>query len=330
MPDGKEKWDKQQTKRYASFLQSSWWAKFQGSLGITPHFIDGDGWSCLLLEKKTRLGNYFFAPYGPTLDSPDLVNPSLAQLKDYGHAKNIDWLRLEPIAAVGGIQALKMGLKKSGARASLHLANPDLTSVVSLTPSAESILASISQSTRSFIRKNQREKFLTFKTSTDPTDIKIFIEMLALVSKRNRVYFFPDEYFNKQAELLMPAGMMHLELAFHDKTPVAAAVLHDYGELTNYTYAASMPEARQTSASALLLWQAMLNAKARDMQKMDLHGLAPDDASASHPWYGFSSFKKKFGGQLVEHSGTWDVPLSPRYGLYRVAMRARRAARKVR
>ena len=154
--------------------------------------------------------------------------------------------------------------------------------------------------------------------------------MLASVSKRNRVYFFPDEYFKKQAKLLMPAGVMHIELAFQDSKPIAASIIHDYGQLANYTYAASFPEARKTSASALLLWQALLNAKTRGIKKFDLHGLAPDNAPHTHPWYGFTSFKKKFGGQTVEHAGTWDIPLTSRYRLYRVSVKARAAVRKIR
>jgi lipid II:glycine glycyltransferase (peptidoglycan interpeptide bridge formation enzyme) len=68
----------------------------------------------------------------------------------------------------------------------------------------------------------------------------------------------------------------------------------------------------------------MINAKHRGMQHMDLFGIAPDDAPASHPWQGFSAFKKKFGGSVVQHAGTWDIPLTGKYRLYSSAQRARK------
>ena len=147
--------------------------------------------------------------------------------------------------------------------------------------------------------------------------------MLGHVTDRKNVFFFSDEYFTKQAEVLMPAGMMHLEIALKDGKPVASALFHDFSDKSSYTYAASLPEARETNASALLLWQAMLNAKERRLKKMDLFGIAPDNAQPSHPWHGFSSFKKKFGGEVVAYSGTWEFPISAKYRLYAAARRIR-------
>lgn len=320
-------WDKRQAALQASFLQSGLWGAFQDEAGSKPHYLMEDGWSCLLLERQTPLGRYLFAPYGPTLKSAEHLETALKTLKNYGQQAGFDWLSLEPMVSGSSSSGLRGELSESGVRAA-HNREPDLTRLIDLIPAEDDLLASISQSTRSFIRKNQRENFLRFKTSSNPADIGIFIQMLGLISRRKKVYFFSDEYFKKEGELLMPAGMMHLELALHNNKPVASALFHDYAKLSSYTFAASLPEARQTSASALLLWQSMLNAKQRGMQKMDLYGIAPDDAPPSHPWHGFTDFKKKFGGQIVQYAGTWDIPLSPRYRVYRTAQRARKLLRR--
>jgi lipid II:glycine glycyltransferase (peptidoglycan interpeptide bridge formation enzyme) len=321
-------WDNRQIKRQAYFLQSGAWGDFQASLGIRPHYLMQENWSCLLLERSTPLGRYLLAPYGPTLDSAEALSDALNSLKAYGQELKADWLSLEPIIAGADSNTLRTGLTKIGAKSASHNRQPDLTRVIDLKPPADAILAQVSQSTRSFIRKNQRQKFISFKTSADPADIEVFIQMLSTVTDRNSVYFFPDAYFIKQAQVLMPAGMMRLELALQNDRPITSAVIHDYGQTGAYTYAASLPEARRTSASALLLWQSMLNAKQRGLQKMDLFGTAPDEAPATHPWHGFSSFKKKFGGTVVAHAGTWDIPLTNRYSLYRSAQKARQILRR--
>jgi lipid II:glycine glycyltransferase (peptidoglycan interpeptide bridge formation enzyme) len=322
------RWDERQLKLRAAFLQSSLWGKFQAAVGSKPHYLAEKDWSCLLLERRTPLGNYLFAPYGPTLSSPAVLPDAVSMIKKYAKDRSFDWVIIEPLSAGGDSQELIDGLIKMLTQKSSHNREPDLTRIIDLKPSPDEILASISQSTRSFIRKNQREKLVSFKSSSNPSDIGIFIEMLSTLSQRKKVRFFPDNYFEAEAKILMPAGMMFLEIALQDGTPIASALFHDYGKLTTYTFAASLPQARHLNASALLLWQAMLNAKSRGMEKIDLYGIAPDNAPRSHPWVGFTSFKQKFGGEIVRLAGTWDIPISGRYRLYRSAQSARRLIRR--
>ena len=323
--DPKE-WDKSQAARGAYFLQSSSWGDFQKSAGHPPHYLAEEGWSCLLVERKTPLGRYLFAPYGPTLDSEKDLPAALHALKAYARQMRFDWLIIEPMGPPS--ESLIDNLLKLGARKSSHGREPEYTRIVSLAGSAGEILASISQSTRSLIRKNRREDFLSFQTSNNPKDIDIFIEMLKTVTHRNSVHFFPDEYFRKQAEVLMPAGMLAMEMALQNGKPVASALFHDYGKMSAYTFGASLPEARQTSASALLLYQAMLNAKKRGMEKMDLFGIAPEGAPPNHPWAGFTSFKQKFGGEVIQFAGAWDIPITSKYRLYRAAQSARQLRKR--
>jgi lipid II:glycine glycyltransferase (peptidoglycan interpeptide bridge formation enzyme) len=181
------KWDKQQVKRQASFLQSSSWGDFQKSLGVTPHYLMEKDWSCLVLEKNTVLGKYLMAPYGPTLRSPEFMKPAIGELKSYGKQTGAGWLRLEPMVSGSPSAGLKAGLSELGARAAIHNREPETTRIIDLTRGEDAILASISQSTRSLIRKNQRENFLSFKSTADPADIGLFVRMLDTVTKRNNV-----------------------------------------------------------------------------------------------------------------------------------------------
>jgi lipid II:glycine glycyltransferase (peptidoglycan interpeptide bridge formation enzyme) len=316
-------WDEQQLAREASFLQSMHWGQFQNSIGNQPHYISGAGWSCLLLEKRTPLGRYLFAPYGPTIDKPSNAQEAFGKLRTYAKTNDADWLRLEPMVDKADGMRLKSALVAAGGVRALRNVEPSLTRILDLTLPIDELLASISQTTRNIIRRNQRENIIDFKTSSSPADIPVFDSMLKSVASRNRVGFFTEDYYAKQAQALMPIKMMLLELAYQNNKALGSAVIHDFGKTSSYTYAASLPEARDKNVSALLLWQAILNAKDRGMERLDLFGIAPDDASPSHPWYGFSSFKKKFGGQIVQHAGTWDLPITKKYILYRSAYRAR-------
>jgi lipid II:glycine glycyltransferase (peptidoglycan interpeptide bridge formation enzyme) len=322
------KWDSKQLALGASFLQSLQWAEFQKSLGHDYRLLAGDGWSCLVLIKTNRFGRYIFAPYGPTLRSANYLADCLISLIGLGRELKLDWLKIEPLGHNGETAELVKIIKQHKGRRAVHDNEPALTRIIDLTPSANDLLAGISQSTRSLIRKTDREKLLSFKTSFEPNDMIGFTAMLDMVADRQGIGFFPAEYFVKQAERLMPAKMMFLEQAYSGDQLVGYAVMHDYGTTSSYSYAASLPEARKLSVSAMLLWRAITNAKARGMKKMDLYGSAPDDALPSHPWYGFSSYKKKFGGQLVQLSGTWDIPLTRKYRTYRLAQSVYRRLRR--
>lgn len=327
-PAEKQRWDNQQIARQASFLQSSQWGHFQQSLGQTCHLIAGQSWSCLLIERKTRLGRYLLAPYGPTIDQLKAAPLALKTIKNYARQYGADWLRLEPRLSADSPPLPGSYLAACGGHPAHHNVEPATTRILDLEPDADELLSTLSATTRTFIRKNQRENLVSFKTSTSPQDVPLFVEMLDSVANRKGIGFFSQNYFVKQAEILMPAGMMFLELAYDESQPVGGIIMHDFGQTTSYTYAASLPVARNKNVSALLLWQAMLNAKARGMQKLDLYGALPDDAPPNHPWYGFSSFKRKFGGRLVEHAGTWDIPLSGKYQAYNLAQTIRSLAKR--
>lgn len=322
------RWDKLQSQLGASFLQTALWAGFQASIGHKPHFVSGTGWSCMLLERRAPIGRYLFAPYGPTISKAAKPADTLEAIKAYGRSQAVDWLRLEPIFKSHNIDEQKRLLKKYGGQSAPHEVEPHLTRIVDLSQPADDILASLSQTTRNIIRRNQREKTLTFQTSRDPADISLFTQMLDTVASRKSVGFFSPDYYRKQAEVLMPAGLSVLEIAYHQDKPVATALIHDFAKLASYTNAASLPDARDLNVSALLLWQAMINAKDRGNTEIDLFGIAPDGASPKHPWHGFSGFKKKFGGEVLEHAGTWDFPLSRKYKLYRSALAAKKLIRR--
>jgi lipid II:glycine glycyltransferase (peptidoglycan interpeptide bridge formation enzyme) len=300
-----------------------------GSVSAEPRtaaaFVAADGWSCLLLERRAGPSKYLFAPYGPTLNAADPL-AVFAALKDYGRQQRADWLRLEPIG--GNAVHLRQALKAAGGRPAAHEAEPHLTRLVDLARPEEDILASLSQTTRNIIRRNQRENSIGFKTSNDPEDIALFTQMLATVAQRQGVGFFSADYYLAQARALMPAGMMVLEIAYLADKPVATAIIHDFGRKSSYTYAASLPDYRDKNVSALLLWQSMINAKGRGSQLIDLYGIAPEDAGPRHPWAGFSAFKKKFGGQVVEYAGTWDLPLTNKYRIYRTAATAKKVLKR--
>lgn len=322
-PVSDSSWDTKLQELDGSFLQASAWAAFQKARGTPVHKLEGDGWQCLLMEQESRLRRYLFAPYGPTLARPELLKTALEELAVFGRNHHFQWVRVEPCLGLSknsDFTDLSSPSKPTILPAHKQI-NPRYTRVLDLRPDEDAILGSVSPSTRSLVRRHEREPVLTFRTSTEPKDMSLFIDMIHTVAQRNQVLFHSDAHYIREAEVLMPRGDMRLEFALLKDKPIACIVMHDFNAVTTYTYAASLPEARDVSASALLLWQAIRNAKAAGLTRLDLFGVAPEDAAPSHPWYGFSAFKRKFGGTVIKRGQTLDIPLGPRYYAYRSAIR---------
>lgn len=83
-----------------------------------------------------------------------------------------------------------------------------------------------------------------------------------------------------------------------------------YGSTGIYYYGASSHAHRALMAPYLLQWEAMQYCRKLGCTHYDLLGIAPPDMP-SHPWAGITSFKNKFGGELVEYPPEQMVVLKP-------------------
>ena len=320
-------WDAKLAELDGSFLQSAAWARFQEASGLKTHRLHGKDWACMLIEHQSRLRHYLLAPYGPTLATPSAYPKAMQVIADYAQKLGAQWVRTEATAGITHDTPTDSYNIPSGisTKTAPKQVNPRYTRIVDIGRDDETILASISSSTRSLIRQSDKKGLLTYSTSSDPKDMKLFLAMMHAVSDRNHVHFHTDDYFLKQAEVLMPTGGMRLELALHEGKPVAGIVMHTFNKVATYTYAASLPEARDLNAAALLMWHgAILNSKRQGATTLDLFGVAAPDAPANHPWQGFSSFKRKFGGEVMQRAITTDIPLKASYHSYRAMVKAKR------
>ena len=111
-----------------------------------------------------------------------------------------------------------------------------------------------------------------------------------------------------------------------DKVIAAGLVFDD--KTTRYNLqGAQSDEGRKLHATGILTIQLILDAKAKGLQTFDFWGIAPEGAPATHPWAGFTNFKKTFAGYQQDHAGTYDLILRP--AKYRLYHAARHVARRL-
>jgi lipid II:glycine glycyltransferase (peptidoglycan interpeptide bridge formation enzyme) len=82
-------------------------------------------------------------------------------------------------------------------------------------------------------------------------------------------------------------------------------------------------------AGTIILIQMILDAKIKGLKYYDFWGITTSE-DKNHPWYGFTQYKKSFGGFERDYSGTYDLPLNKaKYSLYKKLRVINRKLRKM-
>lgn len=306
----------------SSFLQSNAWKLFQEALGRTTYTDNGDDWSYLAIKEAGTRNTRLYTPYGPNCTDIETFDAAIDSLKRTATKENITFLRVDPPQVITKRQLLDRGFRA----VTYQQLQPAHTQIIDLSQSKEDILAQMSQNSRN-ITRNYHKKRVTIRTSYDPTEITVLTSLLSRIASRNHITTHSDDYFQVQADTLMPRKAAVLYIAEYEDAPIAAALVYDSTDTRTYAHAAADDTYRKLSAGTALVGQMILDAKDAGLSYFDLYGITDSD-DPKHPWAGFTKFKKSFGGTPVERPGTWDLPLRPlQYGVYRTYQSIRRKLR---
>ena len=309
---------------YSHFLQSAPWATFQTALGKTVFSETTENFSYLAILETTKLGNYLYLPYGPSLSESDpksALTAALTSLTSLAKAHNCFFLRLEPPFPFEKLFLENLKLKKS------HDLNPAETWILDLKQSREDILTNMSQGTRT--RHNGfAKKGLSVEISNNPDDIKYLVSLQTKLAHEKGIKTFPESYL--RTELEQPFASLYL-VHFEDKIIAASLFFDDeLGKTRFYMQSAADSTYKKLPGTVALLSTALFDAKEKGLETFDFWGIAPENAPKTHPWAGFTAFKKSFGGSEKSYSGTWDLPLNQKkYSLYTHLRSLNRTIRKL-
>lgn len=279
----------------------------------------------MAIYESNRLGSRLYVPYGPTASSPTALTKALESLRACAEANDVDFIRIEPQAP----QAKKI-LKTFHAKRAHRDIQPRHTLIKDLTQSDDDLYGEM-LSTNRRLTKRSKEAGFTFTKSYNPADIRIFLDMIHQVAKRTGIQPHTDEYFTLMAKTLLPLKAATLFIGKHNDKAVSASLVFEDSHTRYYAHAASAETARKLQPSVYTVGELIFDAKAAGKQRFDYFGVAPPNAPKTHKWAGFTQFKKSFGGQYVEYSGTWEIPIKPaQYQAYRLITHFKNATSKAR
>ena len=297
-------------------LQSPAWAAVQRALGRTVHERSGDGWQYLAIVERGRLGSRLYTPLGPAVSSVEALGAAVADLRALAADAGVDFLRIEPTAPIVAADVEALG----GFRAA-RTVQPDCTVINDVTMSEDDIAAAFGSSARRNWR-NGLKKGLEVEHSTRPEDVEILLSHLADVAARTGMHPHSPDYFRTVSRVLLEEGAGGYIIVRHEGEPVGSLLYYQANQQMMFAHSASLTSARSLNPTYTLAAEALMLSHRLGDRLFDFCGAAPEGAPESHPWFGFTDFKLRFGGERVMRAGTWEIPIrAMRHRAYRLALR---------
>jgi lipid II:glycine glycyltransferase (peptidoglycan interpeptide bridge formation enzyme) len=275
---------------------------------------------CAVQVRRTSLGrSFWYVPRGPVLDYDDpraaeRLRAVLAGLRDAARADRAIAVRLEPRVEAGSSAAALFDASELR-RVDATLQTPD-TRLVTLLPDDDALLATFDKDTRYAVRRSEREGVHTHVIDDEADDASL-VSLHGLVTEtlQRARYRLPElERYRIIWRGLGGAGRARIIQAHRDGNLESAALLVVEGDRSFYLYAGSIREApgeTKRFPAYAVQWRMIRTAREIGARTHDLWGVAPESAGPDHPWFGYSLFKKGFGGRFLSWAGSWDLVIDP-------------------
>jgi lipid II:glycine glycyltransferase (peptidoglycan interpeptide bridge formation enzyme) len=302
-----------------SFIQSWAWSKFEESQGKKLWRIgiyqEQDLVGLMLITLvNARRGKYLHVRNGPMIDFNDVkvVKSCSDYLKQMAKEQDCAFVRISPLIPDNADH--KHILRTLGfVDCQMHDVDAEITWVLDLTQSEEQIMQNMRKNTRYYVNRAVKDGVKIIK-STDPEDLKKFWPIFVDTVKRQQWNAYPYEYIHSEFQTFLQNNQALLMLAEYQGKYIAGSVFVYYKDTAYYHHSGSLSAYNKISASYLIQWEAIKEAKSRGLKTYNFFGIARND-DPKHPWSGLTFFKKGFGGQEQRHIHAQDLPVKRSYWL---------------
>jgi peptidoglycan pentaglycine glycine transferase (the first glycine) len=303
-----------------TFLQSWEWGQCQEAAGQKIYrlgiFIDNElcGLAFFYLIRAKR-GSFLFCPHGPLIDwqkSEEILPELIKFLIGLGRKEKVDFIRLSPLAP-NSKENLNLFNSLGFRPAPVHMMHPELAWILDLSQLQDKLLANLEKRTRYSIRKAEKDGVIIF-SSKDINDFDKFYSLYDRTAKRQGFVPFSRDYLINELKFFLNNDKILFYFAEYHNEIIATAIIVCANNSAFYHHGASGRQYPNITASELLQWTAINDAKNNNLSYYNFWGIAPDNAK-KHPWLGLTKFKKGFGGFSEEYLHAQDYALTPKYWL---------------
>ena len=331
-----QEWDRYLSQcQRKSFLQTWQWGEFQKSLGRKIErlaFFSNDkllGISLCVIQ-KSRFSKYVYCPRGPLLseDSAEIYAQVLGALKECWQIRDVSTLKIDPAFVVG--DKLSELPKRCGFRHSINFIQSENNWMMDLVGNTEEELFEwckdhgMSKNYPTYIRKGRRNG-IEIEFSKKEKDWDLFHTYLKLSGQRKKFEVKSKQYHMKIWKYMgKDTNILRLGIAKKDGNILAMIVISSYGDEISTLYSAQTDTYSKLRATMLLRWECMLLGQREGFKRFNNWGVLPEKKyTAKNPGFGYSQYKRGFGGYLEKITRTYEYvfnntfhPLQCLYDIY--------------
>jgi lipid II:glycine glycyltransferase (peptidoglycan interpeptide bridge formation enzyme) len=315
----REEWEEYIAKcKRKSFLQTWQWGEFQESLDrqIKRLAIFCNerllGLSLCVIH-KSRFLKYVYCPRGPLLVKDNIQNYSqvLGALKEYWEKQGVGCIKVDP-ALLAGSDIAKVP-DQLGFKHSVNFIQSEHNWMIDLVGENEDDLFKwckdhgMSKNYPTYIRRARR-KGVEVKFSKEKKDWDLFHTYLKLSGEKKGFEVKSKKYhMNMWKYLGKESDVLRLGIAKQGKKVLAMIVIAVYGDEVSTLYSAQTDRDSNLRSTMLLRWECMLLGQKEGIKRFNNWGVLPDEKyERGNPGYGYSHYKRSFGGYLESIERTFE------------------------
>jgi peptidoglycan pentaglycine glycine transferase (the first glycine) len=293
-----------QSSNYGDFFESMGEESWVFGVYEDEKLIGGS----LVVSTHAKRGSFLYLPYGPIGNITKILKPLTKYLKQFAKYNNYDFIRVSPFLLETNKELFEnLGYKN----APMHVL-AETTWLLDLKKSEDQLLADMNKNHRNLIRRCIKEGVLIEK-SEDPKALEDFNKLHDFTAKRHKFTRFSNDYVDKEFEAFKPGEALVYKAYLPDGKLDTSSVIFYYGNMACYRHSASLLQNNKIPTSYLLQWESIKEAKNRGMEYYNFWGIAPENSSKKHPFFGITHFKKGFGGFQKDLLHCQDLPITKKY-----------------
>ncbi|MDX9739197.1 MAG: peptidoglycan bridge formation glycyltransferase FemA/FemB family protein [Candidatus Dojkabacteria bacterium] len=305
----------------SNFMQSWNWSLYQ-EIGLGKRTFRLGFWKenelvavAACFEMNQTFGKYIYCSRGPILKdlNPTLFKDVLEEMVRFFSKRDYVFVKIDPAIETQNRVSLvpfDMGFKKC-----INYVQPETPWMIDLVGDTEEELMEWCQSHGmhknypTYIRK-AKKLGLEVKFSKELPDWKLFTHYLSKSSESKEFAIRKADYYLKQLKYLGEEDEVRLAIVSYEKEPVAMLILSFFGDEVSCLYSCQTGIHRKIRGPMYLRWECMLQAQREGFKYFNSWDVLPDEKySPKSKRFGYSNFKRGFGGYLVRYQRTADYPL---------------------
>ncbi|MDD3474963.1 MAG: peptidoglycan bridge formation glycyltransferase FemA/FemB family protein, partial [Candidatus Dojkabacteria bacterium] len=273
----------------------------------------------LSILQSSRFEKYVYCPRGPLLIKKDDIQcytQVLGALKEYWSKKNVGAIKIDP-GFIENTDIAKVP-KQLGFVHSVNFVQSENNWMIDLVGNDEKDLFKwckehgMNKNYPTYIRKARRDGVeITF--SKDKKDWDLFQTYLKISGRRKDFEVKNKEYYlNLWKFLGEKSNILRLGIAKLDGDILAMILIAMYGDEISVLYSTQTDMENKVRSTMLLRWESMLLGQRKGIKRFNNWGVLPEKKyKEKNPGYGYSHYKRDFGGYLENIERTYEYAYKP-------------------